>query len=101
MQEISLSPSLSQKVYVTLGGQNCAIKLHQRSTGLYIDLYVDDTAVMQGVLCLNCIYLVRYKYLGFNGDLIFVDTKGDSNPVYDEIGTRFKLYYATSDEVGR
>ena len=55
MQEISLSPSLSQKVYVTLGGQNCAIKLHQRSTGFYIDLYVDDTAIMQGVLCLNCI----------------------------------------------
>jgi hypothetical protein len=47
MQEISLSPSLSQKVYVTLGGQNCAIKLHQRSTGFYIDLYVDDTAIMQ------------------------------------------------------
>lgn len=56
---------------------------------------------MQGVLCLNCIYLVRYKYLGFKGDLIFVDTKGDSDPVYDEIGTRFKLYYASSDEVGR
>jgi hypothetical protein len=75
MQEISLSPSLSQKVYVTLGGQNCAIKLHQRSTGFYIDLYV-MTSNYQGVLCLNCIYLVRYKYLGFSGDLIFVDTKG-------------------------
>ena len=67
----------------------------------YIDLYVDDAAIMQGVLCLNCIYLVRYKYLGFKGDLIFVDTKGDSDPVYDEIGTRFKLYYASSDEVDR
>ncbi|WP_446667597.1 phage baseplate plug family protein, partial [Klebsiella pneumoniae] len=48
MQEISLSPSLSQKVYVTLGGQNCAIKLHQRSTGFYADLYVDDKPIFQG-----------------------------------------------------
>ena len=98
MQEISLSPSLSQKVYVTLGGQNCAIKLHQRSTA---DLYVDDKPIFQGVLCLNCVYLVRYKYLGFSGDLVFVDSKGTADPYYDEIGTRFKLYYATSSEVGR
>lgn len=101
MQEISLSPSLSQKVYVTLGGQNCAIKLHQRSTGFYADVYIDDKAIAQGVLCLNCTYIVRYAYLGFKGDLIFVDTKGTADPMYDEIGTRFRLYYATSDEVGR
>ncbi|HEL3554094.1 TPA: hypothetical protein UMP13_001940 [Klebsiella pneumoniae] len=101
MQEISLSPSLSQNVYVTLGGQNCAIKLHQRSTGFYADLYVDDKPIFQGVLCLNCVYLVRYKYLGFSGDLVFVDSKGTADPYYDEIGTRFKLYYATSSEVGR
>lgn len=101
MQEISLSPSLSQKVYVTLGGQNCAIKLHQRSTGFYADVYIDEKAIAQGVLCLNCTYIVRYAYLGFKGDLIFVDTKGDVDPTYDGIGTRFKLYYATSEEVGR
>ncbi|MHA8126950.1 phage baseplate plug family protein [Klebsiella pneumoniae] len=57
--------------------------------------------MFQGVLCLNCVYLVRYKYLGFSGDLVFVDSKGTADPYYDEIGTRFKLYYATSSEVGR
>ena len=65
------------------------------------DLYVDDKPIFQGVLCLNCVYLVRYKYLGFSGDLVFVDSKGTADPYYDEIGTRFKLYYATSSEVGR
>ncbi|MGV1221569.1 phage baseplate plug family protein [Klebsiella pneumoniae] len=50
---------------------------------------------------MNCVYLVRYKYLGFSGDLVFVDSKGTADPYYDEIGTRFKLYYATSSEVGR
>ena len=46
MQEISLKPSLSQKVYVTLGGQNCAIKLHQRSTG-----FMQTFMLMKSLLC--------------------------------------------------
>ncbi|MCW9309511.1 hypothetical protein N5F18_26425, partial [Klebsiella pneumoniae] len=65
------------------------------------DLFNKAKPIFQGVLCLNCVYLVRYKYLGFSGDLVFVDSKGTADPYYDEIGTRFKLYYATSSEVGR
>lgn len=99
MQEISLQPSKSQQVNVLLGAQNCSIKLHQRSTGFYMDLYIGDKAIAQGVICLNCNYMVRYPYLGFSGDLVFVDTKGTDDPAYDEIGTRFKLYYLTADEI--
>lgn len=99
MQEVSLQPSKSQQVSVTLNNQNCSIKLHQRSTGFYMDLYVDEKPIMQGVVCLNCNYMVRYPYLGFSGDLVFVDTKGTDDPSYDEIGTRFKLYYLTADEI--
>jgi len=99
MQEISLQPSKSQKVNVTLAGQSCSIKLHQRSTGFYMDLYVGDKAIMQGVICLNSTRMVRYAYLGFVGDLVFIDSKGSLDPSYDEIGTRFKLYYLTAEEL--
>lgn len=99
MQEISLQPSKSQQVRVSLNNQNCSIKLHQRSTGFYMDLYVDEKPIMQGVVCLNCNFMIRYPYLGFSGDLVFVDTKGTDDPAYDEIGTRFKLYYLTADEI--
>ncbi|MFO5855200.1 phage baseplate plug protein, partial [Klebsiella pneumoniae] len=71
------------------------------ASGLYADLYDADKPIFQGVLCLNCVYLVRYKYLGSSCDLVFVYSKGTADPYYDEIGTRFKLYYATSSEVGR
>lgn len=99
MQEISLQPSKSQKVSVSLNDQSCEIKIHQRSTGLYMDLYVDNNPLMQGVICLNCNFMVRYPYLKFSGDLVFVDTKGTDDPTYDEIGDRFKLYYLTADEI--
>lgn len=64
-----------------------------------MDLYLNEKPVMQGVVCLNCNKMVRYKYLGFSGDLVFVDTQGANDPVYDEIGTRYKLYYLTADEL--
>lgn len=99
MQQISLQASKSQEVSVTLNNQSCKIKLHQRSTGFYMDLYVNDSPIMQGVICLNCNFMVRYKYLGFSGDLVFVDTKGANDPVWDEIGTRYQLYYLTADEI--
>jgi len=99
MQEISLQPSKAQLVNITLAGQSCAIKLHQRTTGFYMDLYIGDKAIMQGVICLNSTRMVRYDYLGFSGDLVFIDTKGSMDPAHDEIGTRFKLYYLTAEEL--
>lgn len=99
MQLISLQPSKSQKVTVTLNGQTCQLKLHQRSDGFYIDLYINGEAKMLGVLCENCNFLVRYSYLGFSGDLVFVDTQGTSDPEWSGIGTRYRLYYLTADEI--
>ncbi|VTN40652.1 phage baseplate plug family protein [Raoultella ornithinolytica] len=95
MQEISLSPSLSQKVYVTLGGQNALSSCISDLPGFNADLYVDDKPIFQGVLCLNCVYLVRYKYLGSVAIWFSLTRKVTADPYYDEIGTRFKLYYAT------
>lgn len=99
MQEISLQPAKAQEVRVTLGNQSCRIRLHQRSTGFYIDLWENDAPVMQGVICLNCTRLVRYPYLKFAGDLVFVDTLGTNDPAWSGIGDRFKLYYLTDEEL--
>lgn len=99
MQLISLQPSKSQTVDITLAGQSCSLKIHQRSTGLYMDVYINDNAIAQGVICLNCNPIIRYSYLGFSGDLVFVDSRGDSDPVWDEVGTRYQLYYLTAEEM--
>lgn len=99
MLTVSLKPIKAQELKVSLGGQSVKIKIVQRSTGLFIDIGVDDKWIAQGVLCLNCNKIVRYPYLKFQGELFFADTIGSLDPVYDQLGTRFKLFYATADEV--
>lgn len=99
MQNISLKPLKAQEVSVNLAGQSTTLRIVQRSTGMFIDIGVGDRWIAQGVLCLNCNKLVRYPHLKFQGELFFADTKGSLDPVYDELGTRFKLFYATADEM--
>lgn len=99
MQNISLKPLKAQEVSVNLAGQLVTLRIVQRSTGLFMDIGVDNLWIAQGVLCLNCNKVVRYPYLKFSGELFFADTKGSLDPAYDELGTRFKLFYATAEEM--
>ncbi|EBI4321363.1 hypothetical protein PMH75_002968 [Salmonella enterica] len=99
MQNISLKPLKAQEVSVNLDGQAVTLRIVQRTTGLFMDVGVDNLWIAQGVLCLNCNKIVRYPYLKFRGELFFADTKGSMDPVYDELGTRFKLFYATEEEM--
>lgn len=99
MQAITLQPIKAQQVSVYLDGQDCKIRLVQRTTGLFIDVALGDRWIIQGVSCLNCNKLVRYEHLGLKGELFFADTVGDADPAYDELGTRFQLFYATKEEM--
>ena len=103
MLKITLSPEVSQIFSITLEGVSCTIKLHQRTTGLYMDMWVNDILAFAGVLCLNITKIVRYDYIraasGFKGDLFFTDMQGTNDPSYDGLGTRYMLYYLASDEL--
>jgi hypothetical protein len=93
MQTIPLAATPSQSLSVTLAQQNCGINVYQKSTGLYLDLFVAGNRVMSGVLCRDRVYLVRQAYLGFSGDLAFVDTQGEDDPQCTGLGTRWQLVY--------
>ncbi|CAK8736345.1 hypothetical protein SODG_000595 [Sodalis praecaptivus] len=97
MLEIVLKPLKAQQFIVSLNNQACAIRLNQRSTGLYLDLSVNDTPCLQGVLCLNGNKIVRYGYLPFAGELFFADLEGKADPEWAGLGQRFKLYYLTPE----
>ncbi|WP_261465783.1 phage baseplate plug family protein [Serratia entomophila] len=99
MQEITLKPLKAQQVSVIVGGQDCQIRLVQRITGLFIDVALNGLWIVQGVICLNCNKLVRYEHLGLQGELFFADTIGNADPAFDELGTRFQLFYATREEM--
>ena len=95
MQILPLSAVPSQTFSVQLNNQNCLINLYQKSTGLYFDLFINNSPVIQSMLCLNEVGLVRESYLGFVGQLVFVDTQGSSDPTYDGLGSRYLLTYWT------
>ena len=90
---IPLQPTASQTVSVQLAGQNCQINIYQKSTGLYCDLYVNGVLIIGGVICQNRNRIVRDLYLGFIGDLIFIDTQSNTDPVYSGLGAQYVLAY--------
>lgn len=93
MLTIPLAATPSQRLSVTLAQQSCGLAVYQKRTGLYLDLYAAGNMIIAGVLCRNLVYLVREAYLGFVGDLTFVDTAGDDDPQYSGLGRRWRLLY--------
>lgn len=89
----------AQTVGVTLANQVCDIHVYQRSTGLYVDLAVANETVISGVIAHDRNRIVRSLYLGFTGDLAFVDTQGSSDPDYTGVDARFLLIYFSPEEL--
>lgn len=99
MQIVATASVPSQSFKAVLAGQNCLIALYQKSTGMYFDLSLEGVPKLQGVLCHDRVQLVRQTYLGFIGDLCFLDTQGLDDPQYTGLGTRWLLAYLTPDDV--
>ncbi len=98
MMTIPLQPKPSQSFRATLNGQVCSFRIYTLSTGLYLDLDVLNVPILQAQLCVDRAYLVRDVYLGFIGDLAFVDTQTETDPVYTGLGTQYQLiYFAPAD----
>jgi hypothetical protein len=96
---VPLTSVASQAVRISLGGQSCKVNVYEKSTGVYLDLLVNDSPIITGRLCLNDTKLVRDAYLGFVGDLAFLDTQGLSDPTSDGIGSRYVLMYLEASDL--
>lgn len=88
-----MTATSSQRFTVQLGDQSCQITIYQKRTGLYLDLYADGVAIGVGILCHDRVWLIRDAYLGFVGDLSFIDTQGTGDPDYTGLGGRFVLVW--------
>jgi hypothetical protein len=98
MQLVPLQSVPSQQVKTVLGGQNCQIAVYQKNQGMFVDLNVGGVDVSSGVLALNGVPLCPTNYLGFVGNLLFIDTQGLDDPDYTGAGVRFQLLYLTGAE---
>lgn len=93
-QVISLFQQSKQTVSVTLGGQSCQIDLTTyEDVGMFASLSVSGNPVFLNVPCRDRVGLVRRKYLGFTGELTFMDTQGTSDPQYTGLNDRWLLVY--------
>jgi hypothetical protein len=90
---IPLQAVPNQTLTTLIGNQNCRINVYQKFFGLYLDLAIGAVPIVLGVICEDANRLVRYNYLGFVGDLAFIDTQGADDPVYTGLGSRFQLVY--------
>lgn len=93
MQIIPLSAVPSQALSVLLSGQNCQINVYEKSNGVYLDLFINNVAVVSGQLCLDRDPMVTKVYLGFVGTLQFSDILGTTDPVSSGFGERYFLVY--------
>lgn len=83
----------AQVLSVTLNNQPCNINIYQRTTGLFVDLGINNTLIIGGVIALDRVKIVRDAYLGFIGDIAFWDSQGTRDPDWTGLNTRYFLGY--------
>ena len=99
MQLVPLATTEAQTLNIVLNNQICQINVYQKFYGVFVDLYVNNTLIIGGVIAQNLNRIVISAYLGFKGDLMFLDTEGDDDPDWTGLGTRWILIYITPIEL--
>ena len=89
----------NQRFSAVLDNQNCTLEIFQRFDRLYLNLFVDDTAVVLGVICHNNLGITAVDTLAFRGMLYFTDVQGNSDPQYEGLGTRYCLVFVPEGEI--
>ena len=98
MLQIPLQAIPNQVLNTIVGGQYVQINLYQKDQGLFMDVNANSVEICSGVICLNEVRIVREKYQGFIGNLLFYDTQGLSDPVYTGLDGRYQLLYLEASE---
>lgn len=98
-QIVPLEAVPNQTFAVALADQNVQLNIYQKGDFLYMDVFLNNEAVILAVICQNLNRIVRNRYLGFLGDFMFYDTQGSSDPEYTGLENRYVLYYVLDAEL--
>lgn len=79
--------------FVPSGGIPTDPPVYQSIDPIFLDLYLNGALLLGGVLCLDRNLIVRNAYLGFVGDLSFLDVQGTNDPETTGLGSRYQLCY--------
>lgn len=89
----------AQTLTIQLSNQPCTINVKQLSTGLFVDLYVNNQPIITSVIGQDRNRIVRDAYLGFIGDLAFYDLQGSDDPFWTGLGARWILGYLETPDL--
>lgn len=111
-QQVPLTDSPSQTLTVNLSSQSCLVSLRTMGLGgpdpvtsgakLYFSLTVAGVSIVTNRICRNVQRILEDAgYQGFAGDFMFIDTQGDTDPVYTGLaaGGRYELLYLLPSEL--
>ena len=97
MLKIPLMSVPNQRLQTQIDGITYALVLTQRTTGMFIDIYVDGVAACLGVVCIDRAPITA---LGYDGAFVFIDNSGNSvNPEWSLLNDSVFLYYVTAAEL--
>lgn len=99
-QVIPLGAFASQRLSIALQDQFYQIVVRTLGEkGLFFNLYRNGDPVILNVACYDRTWLLRSRYLGMNGDFLFIDMQGKQDPEINGLGSRYILTYFTLDEI--
>ncbi|WP_202401649.1 MULTISPECIES: hypothetical protein [unclassified Saccharibacter] len=90
---VPLSSTPSQQVSFEIGSFSCRVQLRQLSTGLYLDLWMNEQRILSGCLCLDRVEMIQNPASPFPGTLMFIDQHGTQDPTFDGLESRFLLQF--------
>jgi hypothetical protein len=103
MQIIPLQAIPSQVVQTNLAGQVVQLAVYQLRYGMFINVTINGVLEIGAVICRNLNRIIKSAYLnqesGFDGDFVFNDTQGATDPVYTGLGTQYQLLYLDSNDL--
>jgi hypothetical protein len=104
MQVVPINPVPSQLIKTVLDNQIVNLSIYQLRYGMFMDVTINDTLEIGGVICQNFNRIIRSQYLNanvdFDGDLVWLDTLSQGmDPIYTGLGSQFLLLYLSADEL--
>jgi hypothetical protein len=104
MQIVPLQPVPAQILNIQLDIQDVTLNVYQKNYGLFIDVYLNNVLIIAGQICQNLNPIIRGDYIGFIGNLGFIDLQSDPNgigndPIYTGLGSRYVLAYLEASDL--
>lgn len=98
MQTIPIQAVANQIVKIVLDGQNCQILIAQRNENIFVDVNVNGVDLVCNALARDSVPIICREYVGFSGQLMFIDSSAADDPQFSGFGTRWFLVYLSESE---